>query len=239
MSNSIDLPEDPNPPDDDVPLVLRSRREFLKLAVLCEGGLVVLAYVLGWFMGIDPLETFRFDSAGVLLGVGATVPMFALFLISYHLDLAPLRRIREFLEDALGPPLALCRWYDLVFLAATAGFCEEILFRGVLHPWFDGLFGGLVPGAGLAGSNIVFGLAHLITPLYAVLAAFIGAYLGALMEPAVVEQFGGGPNVLAPMIAHGLYDYLAFLFVIRAYRKRGRVRPACGRNAFHAPGASS
>ena len=90
------------------------------------------------------------------------------------------------------------------------GFCEEILFRGVLQPWFEKLGG---PTVGLVGSNVLFGLAHIITPLYGVLAGLIGCYLGWLLDCS------GERNVLIPVISHAVYDYLAFLVVIRGYRR--------------------
>ena len=77
---------------------------------------------------------------------------------------------------------------------------EELLFRGVLHPL-----------AGPFWSNVLFGLAHFITPTYAVLAGLLGAYLGGLLELS--------ENLLAPIITHGLYDFLAFLVVARECRQ--------------------
>jgi hypothetical protein len=64
--------------------------------------------------------------------------------------------------------------------------------------------------AGLILSNVIFGLLHCITPTYAILAGLIGVYFGLLLDAT------GTPNLLAPILAHGLYDYLAFLVVIRA-----------------------
>jgi len=43
-----------------------------------------------------------------------------------------------------------------------------------------------------------FGLAHCLTPAYAVLAAIVGAYLGSL--------FALTGNPLLPILAHALYD---------------------------------
>jgi hypothetical protein len=56
-------------------------------------------------------------------------------------------------------------------------------------------------------------MAHCITPTYAVLAGVIGGYLGGLLE--------GANNILAPIVTHALYDFLAFLIVAREYRKAG------------------
>jgi hypothetical protein len=66
--------------------------------------------------------------------------------------------------------------------------------------------------AGLVGCNIIFGLAHAITPLYAVLATLVGIYLSLSLD------YGGDRNLLVPIVIHGLYDFLAFVALMRAYR---------------------
>ena len=59
---------------------------------------------------------------------------------------------------------------------------------------------------------MIFGLVHAVTPLYAVLAAFVGIYLGLSLD------YGGDRNLLTPVIIHGLYDFLAFVALMRVYR---------------------
>ena len=112
-------------------------------------------------------------------------------------------QIKQFLSEALGPSLVACRWYDLLLVAAVAGLSEELLFRGVLHPLMGPIW-----------SNVLFGLVHFITPAYAMLAGILGGYLGWL--------FQASENILAPIIAHGLYDFLAFLAVAREFRNAQR-----------------
>jgi membrane protease YdiL (CAAX protease family) len=179
---------------------LTKRYDFLGAAILFEGSLIGVAGTLGWWFGIDPLGKLEWEARGVAWGVAAAVPMFGLFLLANRLPVGPLRRIKQFLHEALGPSLIVCRWYDLLLVAAVAGIGEELLFRGVLQPL-----------TGPFWSNVLFGLAHFITPTYAVLAAFLGAYLGELLRLS--------ENLLAPIITHGLYDFLAFLVVARECRK--------------------
>ncbi len=94
----------------------------------------------------------------------------------------------------------------------VAGIGEEFLFRGAIQPLFERWTASTGWGwlAGLILSNVIFGLLHCITPTYAVLAGLMGVYFGLLLDAT------GAPNLLAPILAHGLYDYLAFLVVIRA-----------------------
>lgn len=186
---------------------LSNRHDFLTAAILFEGGLIGVASALGWWLEIDPLLHFAWDRNGLITGLASAVPMFGLFVVAYRFPLGPFRRIKQFLLEALGPSLVACRWYDLLLVAMIAGIGEELLFRGVLHPKL-----------GIWGSNVVFGLVHFITPVYAVTAGLIGVYLGWL--------FDFSENLLAPILAHGLYDFLAFLVVAREARSRSLTTPA-------------
>src|SRR5580692_2546725 len=183
------------------------RSHFLRLAAVFEGGLVFVALALGLLFQINPFVDFCIDRASVFVGIAAALLPFALLVVSDRFRFSALERMKRIVLQLLGPALAACRWYELVVVAALAGFGEELVFRGVLQRclerWLD--FGGSGRIVGLIVSNVVFGLLHLMTPTYAVLAALMGIYFGLLLdatEPA---------NLVVPMLAHGLYDYLAFL----------------------------
>lgn len=191
-----------------------TRSEFLNMAGVCEASLVAIAFVLGWFMEVRPVQQLYFDVWSVLLGVVATAPLLVVFAVLYWLDPPPMRTIREMLTETLGGLLEECRWFDLVLLAFMAGLCEEILFRGTLQLWIASHWGLTVA---IVGSGIVFGLVHAVTPTYAVLAAVIGWYLSGTMYLA--EQ----PNLLIPITTHAAYDYVAFLVLVRDYRRRSNI----------------
>jgi membrane protease YdiL (CAAX protease family) len=178
---------------------LTHRRDFLCAALLFEGSLIAVAGGVGWWFHVSPLDGLVWDARGLAWGLGGTIPMFALFLIAHRYPIGPLRKIKQFLIDSLGPSLVACRWYDLLVVAAVAGIGEELLFRGVLHPL-----------VGLFWSNVLFGMAHFITPSYALLAGLVGGYLGWLLNAS--------GSLLAPIMAHSLYDFLAFLVVARECR---------------------
>jgi hypothetical protein len=182
-------------------LDLTDRYEFLAAAILFEGSLIGMAGLMGWWFDAWPLEQFVWDAVGFGCGLAAAMPMFALFVLGHRYPVGQLRAIRDILAELLGPSLAACRWYDLLLVAAVAGISEELLFRGVLHPL-----------VGLAWSNVIFGAAHFVSPLYALLAGLAGAYLGLVLDST--------GNLLAPIVTHALYDFLAFLVVAREYRAR-------------------
>ena len=171
--------------------------------------MILVAIVLGWIADIDPFENLHFSESAIAYGVIGTVPLFLLFLTMEQIQLESVVKIRSLLLETLGPGLHRYHWTDLLVLAAIAGISEEILFRGVIQPWMESSWGMT---AGLIGSNIIFGLVHAVTPLYAVLAALVGIYLGLSLD------YGGDRNLLTPMIIHGLYDFLAFVTLMRAYR---------------------
>ncbi|MFM8333737.1 MAG: lysostaphin resistance A-like protein [Candidatus Methylumidiphilus sp.] len=191
------------------PSPFRNRQAFIKTATIFEASLVALAYGLGWWAGVDPLADLRLEMAALLWGLAGTLPLCLLFLGAYRIPSRNLRAIQRFLIDALGPLLDACRWPELLYLAVLAGVTEEVLFRGLLQPLIEARWGW---PAGLALSNLLFALAHFVTPLYAVLAGLTGLYLGLSLD------LGGGRNLLTPIAIHALYDFLAFAAVARAYR---------------------
>jgi len=191
-----------------------TRWQFLWLATSFEGGLAVMAWLLGWWLGEAPLSLIRWQPQAVSLGLLGTLPLLAFFGLLYRLQVPQLEQIKRLLIETLGPLLAACRWYELVYVSFLAGVCEELLFRGVLQPWMESLWGWW---PALLVSNLLFGLAHSVTPLYTLLAALTGMYLGWLLDA------GGERNLLVPILVHGVYDLAAFMIVAAAYRaERGR-----------------
>jgi len=190
---------------------LPTKTQFLWLATGFEGGLIVLAYGLGWLAAIDPLSAWSLDPGGLLLGLLGTLPLYLLFALSYRFPIAGMREIKEFLVSKLGPLLCRCHWTELLYLGFLAGVSEEILFRGFLQPWFEQDWGWI---GGLVFSNMVFALVHWVTPLYGLLAGLTGAYLGWTLD------FGGERNLVIPILIHAIYDFLAFLAVAQTYIRR-------------------
>ncbi|WP_404359006.1 lysostaphin resistance A-like protein [Methylotuvimicrobium sp. KM1] len=185
---------------------------FFTTACNFEGSLILVAALLGWFADINPFADLYFSEQALFYGIVGTVPLFIFFFALEQINIPSIRKIRSLLVDTLGSGLKTCHWTDIFFLAAIAGFSEELLFRGLIQPWIEASWG---MAAGLIGSNIIFGLVHAVTPLYALLATLIGIYLGLSMD------FGGERNLMTPMIIHGLYDFLAFLMIMKSFRRGG------------------
>jgi len=183
--------------------------DFFKSACLFEASLILVAIGLGWIASINPFENIYFSEVAVLYGVIGTVPLFLMFLALERTPGESVVKIKNLLLNTLGPGLHSYHWTDLLILASIAGLSEELLFRGVIQPWIENSWGAT---AGLIVSNILFGLVHAVTPLYAVLAFLVGIYLGLSLA------YGGETNLLVPIIIHGFYDFLAFVVLMRIYR---------------------
>ena len=183
--------------------------DFFKSACYFEASLILVAVLLGWIAGINPFATIVFSETALAYGVLGTVPLFLMFLSLEQIQGKSVGDIRKLLLNTLGPGLHRYHWTDLLILAAIAGVSEELLFRGVIQPWIERSWG---MAAGLIVSNIFFGLVHAVTPLYALLAALVGIYLGLSLD------YGGDRNLLTPIIIHGGYDFLAFVALMRVYR---------------------
>jgi len=183
--------------------------DFFKTACVFEASLILVAVFLGWIAGINPFQPLYFSESAIAYGIAGTMPLFLMFLALEKMEGDSIAAIRNLLLKTLGPGLHRYHWTDLLILASIAGISEEVLFRGVIQPWMESSWGIT---AGLIGSNIIFGLVHAVTPLYAVLAALVGIYLGLSLD------YGGARNLLTPIIIHGLYDFLAFVALMRVYR---------------------
>lgn len=186
-----------------------SEKNFFKVACYFEGSLIVVAIVLGWIADIDPFENIIFSEIAVFYGIIGTIPLFIFFVVLYQIQIDAFQQIKRTLLETLAPSMHRYHWTDLFILGAIAGITEEILFRGVIQPWMESTWGMT---EGLIASSIIFGLVHAVTPLYALLATLVGIYLGLAMD------YGGERNLLNPIIIHGLYDFLAFLVIVRTYR---------------------
>jgi uncharacterized protein len=107
--------------------------------------------------------------------------------------------IRAVYDEVLVPLFARLGPASIIAVGAAAGIGEEWLFRGVLQPLI-----GLLP------ASLAFGLAHVggsrMLP-FGLWAAAMGLFLGSL---AVLT---GG--LIAPIVAHGVYDMLALDYIRR------------------------
>jgi uncharacterized protein len=188
-------------------------KHFPAATALFEAGLVLVAIGLGWLLKSPPLATFRFEGRPALLGIAATLPPLAVFWLCLKCPWRPLAEIARITDEMLVPLFRDCWVVELAVIAALAGIGEEMLFRGVIQSAAAAEIGG-ERGVWIALliASALFGLLHPITPAYAILAGLIGLYLGALWLAS--------GNLLVPIVAHGVYDFLALAYLVKVRGSR-------------------
>lgn len=178
--------------------------------VVVLGGTALLAIVamsLCLVLKVPLAPQFNPDPNDFLIGIIATLPLviFLWWFSNTTLEkLASFRnsQIKFFAE--IGFTFTLPR---IILMAISAGIAEELLFRGFLQTWIN----SFAPVAvAIIASNILFGVLHMRTALYAIIAGLVGVYLGVLY--ALTD------NLLAPMVTHALYDAAALEYTRRAVK---------------------
>jgi membrane protease YdiL (CAAX protease family) len=165
---------------------------------------VLLALALGWWLGVEPFERLAWSWRGLAWGIAATAPLLLGLAWCLRTTRPPFVRLVRIVERRIAPLFGGSGPAAIVLVALLAGVGEETLFRGVIQP---ALAAHLSAWAAVALTALLFGLAHWVTPTYALLAGIVGAYLGALLV------LGG--NLLIPIVAHALYDVVALTLLVR------------------------
>lgn len=181
---------------------MSDKATFLRLATVFEGGIVMLALLLGWLFSINPLDTLVFNPNDLAFGLLGIVPLYIPFVWIQSDSTGWLSKIKQLTGNLLKHLLVDCRRIELLYVAGLAGFAEEVLFRGFLQIGLEQHFGIFWA---LLASNLLFALVHWVTPGYALLAGLAGLYLGFSLH------WSQQPNLLIPMVIHAGYDYLALL----------------------------
>jgi membrane protease YdiL (CAAX protease family) len=135
--------------------------------------------------------------------------MLAVFWWLMHWDRPTLRQLREQVEWLIGEMFPEGHTGQFALVALLAGVGEELLFRGVIQPL---LIGWTDPAVGLLVASLVFGAAHALSKLYFTLATLIGLCFGW-----VAWRYN---DLVAPMVAHSVYDFVALMYISRTRRLR-------------------
>ncbi len=181
----------------------------VRLAISFEAGIFLFSLILGWLLNAPPLRQLHLNWSGLTLGTIAVGPLLLAMWGCSRSRFGPLRELMRQVNKQIVPLFLGAPSYALLLVSLLAGIGEECLFRGVLQSELTGLIG--MPLA-LVLTSTIFGLAHLITPTYAVLAGLIGCYLGVLL---ILTD-----NLLVPVMAHALYDYAALEYLIGSNSRR-------------------
>jgi membrane protease YdiL (CAAX protease family) len=180
------------------------RNTLVLIAIVIEGGLLLLAGVIGWLIGRPIASQLAWSSTQALVGLIATIPLLVSVWLSLQSNWPPMARFRRLVETLIVPIFASCTWFDLAVISLAAGTGEEALFRGIIQ---TSLANQMPAVAAICLTSIAFGLAHAISVEYFVLATLVGVYLGWLWHAT--------GDLLVPMTVHGVYDFVMLLILTR------------------------
>ncbi len=179
----------------------------------------MVALAIGWFMTTPPWRQIAWTWQAAAWGLVGCLPLLALMFALRQLKTGPLGRLNHVVDRLVIPLFTPLGIADFAIISIVAGIGEEMLFRGVIQTLLVG-WSGMAAGLGVA--SLLFGLAHIITPTYAVLATLIGGYLGWI--------FWRGDNLLTPIVVHSVYDFAALVYLTRFAGKRGSAADAGDRS---------
>ena len=194
------------------------KRIFTKF-VVAEYLMVPIALVMMWVCDLPNADSITGQlrgedpwSWGVAFGLFATIPMLLSIVLTAMVPWRPLVELRELVQTKLAPFFRGMPSWALFLIAMGAGFGEEWLFRGFGVQGIDWLLPDawspeMVRWTAILIVALVFGALHALTPMYFFLTFAMGIYFGYLVLLT--------DSLLPAVVAHGLYDYIALLYIMR------------------------
>lgn len=192
----------------------RTRRRRIWFALLFEGGLGVLALLLGWVFARNPLSDIRGSASGIAIGAAATLPLLGALLVVWRGRTRGLKQLRESVRRMVRSYFGRLTLPEAAALSAAAGIGEELLFRGLLQSGLTELLG--LQWLAVVLSAVAFGAVHWHSRLYFLYATFLGAALGL--------TYALTGDLVAPILCHAAYDTVALM----VSQPRAGSRPGFG-----------
>lgn len=183
--------------------------KFLVWAVLFEVGLGFLGVLIAWGFDVPLRPRMQLADEHLLRGLAACVPLIVLLVLLMHAGWQPLVQVKREVVAIVGELFAQSSWMELALISLAAGIGEEILFRGALQ---GGLANWTNPWLALSVVSLLFGLVHALSTAYFVLATLMGFYLGWM---AMAYS-----DLIAPIVTHALYDFVALVLVQQEAKKK-------------------
>lgn len=182
-----------------MPIKSIDRVTLLNITLIVEGFLLSAATVWSWASAIQLAPHMALSNEMVLLGLACGLALvlssFALLWLGKSVGL--FSRLRETILTEIAPLFGELTWMDALLVAAVSGFCEEILFRGVIQSQ-----------CGLWLTSFIFGLFHcpsLRHLSYGIWAMAAGLFLGWIYDST--------GNLWVPILAHALSNAISLIFL--------------------------
>lgn len=180
--------------------LIGKRERLLRIALIPQA--VILMVSILWINFSPDSNVFKYlkpnilhVSYGILAGVFLAVSGYGFYRLSKKIK--NLSATVELFENMLSPTFSCLQITDIIFLSFISGFCEEVLFRGLL-----------LPACGIIVSSIAFGLLHLPGFKYWIYAAW--AILSGILLGFLFISTG---SLWTPISAHIVNNIIGFLML--------------------------
>jgi len=189
--------------------------QLIVYGTLLECAIGLIAVVAGWLLRLPLWEVVEWDLSALGAAALATVPMLLLLPIVRYMPGRVFRELRHLMTQMIAPLFRAATIGEMAMISCVAGIGEEAFFRGIVQRGLATLLGtpdnlargDLATILAIFAAAVLFGLAHPLSRIYVILTAILGVYLGIL--------FALTGNLVVPMVAHGLYDFVAVVYLVR------------------------
>jgi hypothetical protein len=190
--------------------IVMTRHQLMVSTLMVEGGILVIAILLGWWRDVPFWQDVHYIPFHILLGIGFGVPLLGCIFVLLKLPWKVLDQMHKDFELVVTL-FKNATVFDLLLVSIMAGICEEALFRGFFQLWIGQ---SLSPPVTIFIVAILFGLAHCISKIYVVLTLIISLFLSI--------QLHYFDNLLVPILTHAAYDFFALVYGTRG--GAGKIR---------------
>jgi uncharacterized protein len=156
-----------------------------------------------WCLDTPLWMRWEWNAKAWLWGAIGTIPPVIMLTLITALPFQSLREFRQLIDQHVVPLFRNLTWWQLGLISFSAGWGEELLFRGFLQPL---LAQWNLPTA-LILTSLLFAALHALSKLYFALAFLISMYLGWVLH--VTE------NIAIPIMIHAIYDFIALLWILK------------------------
>lgn len=184
-----------------------SRNALIIITIVLEAALLLVAAVWINLAHLELLPSFGFKTAPILWGLltGCGTVALSFVCITYGRRIPMFLELRKLSAEFLVPMMSKLNVFDMIFLSLISGFCEEVLFRGVLQAQM-----------GIAAASVLFGIFHdpsFRQKGYIVLATAAGVALGYLYQTT--------GNIWSCITAHVFHNTVSMLLIRYTIKPEG------------------
>ncbi|MBX9670939.1 MAG: CPBP family intramembrane metalloprotease [Candidatus Obscuribacterales bacterium] len=186
-------------------LATYKRSHVLNIVLIVEAVLLFVATIWCQLAHIDLMPLLKLDSwprdlgYGCLIGLSMSTVSLLISLTAKALSsrFSFLNFFTDFVSKTLSPMFAEVNLSDILLIALVSGFCEEVLFRGVVQQQW-----------GLIWASVIFGLFHYTGNRYLFYVFWAGA--AGILLGLCVEHFH---SLWVPVIAHVFNNFMSIVLI--------------------------